>query len=56
MFSFLQNRSLQVRTSGGIVQGRRALTFDGTPYWAYQGIPYAKPPLGDLRFKVCRKK
>lgn len=56
MFTFLQDRNLLVRTSGGIVQGRRALTFDGTPYLAYQGIPYAKPPVGDLRFKVCLKR
>lgn len=53
MFIFLQDKNLQVETTSGIVQGRRALTFDGYPYWAYQGIPYAKPPLADLRFKVC---
>lgn len=25
------------------------------PYLAFSNIPYAKPPLGNLRFKVCRR-
>ena len=38
-----------LRTSTGPIQGK-VLEFDGKKVEAFFGIPYAKPPLGDLRF------
>ena len=43
-----------VHTSMGDIQGRIVdFTFDGVPYKGrkFLGIPYAKPPVGDLRFR-----
>ena len=36
----------------GSVRGKRGQTRDGREYLGFFGIPYAKPPLGDLRFQV----
>lgn len=41
-----------VKTKDGLLRGKAAFTGEGTRYWSFQGIPYAKPPVGDLRFKV----
>ncbi|CAG9835474.1 unnamed protein product [Diabrotica balteata] len=45
------NCSLQVSTTHGIIQGSKKITIKGLPYFAYEGIPFAQPPLGDLRFR-----
>lgn len=36
----------------GQVQGFEMLSTTGRKIAAFRGIPYAKPPVGDLRFKV----
>lgn len=42
-----------VSTESGQLRGLLYRTiFDDKPYYAFRGIPYAKPPLGELRFKV----
>jgi hypothetical protein len=41
-----------VRVAQGKLRGGRVTTNTGTPYYSFQGIPYAKPPVGELRFKV----
>jgi hypothetical protein len=41
-----------VGVAQGDLRGRRALTKSGLQYYSFQGIPYAKPPVGNLRFKV----
>lgn len=42
-----------IETKDGPVRGQLKTTnFNGKPYYAFQGIPYAKPPVGELRFKV----
>lgn len=40
-----------VTTANGMIMGLQISTPD-ISYYSFQGIPYAKPPLGDLRFKV----
>ncbi|XP_047106309.1 juvenile hormone esterase-like [Schistocerca piceifrons] len=35
----------------GALRGRRLKTPSGRTYCSFQGIPYAKPPVGPLRFK-----
>ncbi|XP_074030604.1 para-nitrobenzyl esterase isoform X1 [Leptinotarsa decemlineata] len=43
--------NVEVKISDGHIRGRQLLTERKTPYFAFQDIPYAKPPVGDLRFK-----
>jgi len=40
-----------VKTSYGPIRGEK-LNYENTSYRAFKGIPYAAPPVGDLRFKV----
>lgn len=40
-----------IRTSTGWVQGTHMKTIKGRDISAFMGIPYAKPPVGDLRFR-----
>lgn len=39
-------------TKYGRVIGTREQSMKGRIFHAYRGIPYAKPPIGNLRFKV----
>lgn len=41
-----------ISTIYGPVQGRLRYGVRSGNYYSFQGIPYARPPLGDLRFKV----
>lgn len=43
---------LEVRIADGILKGKVLQSRDGRTYYSYTGIPYAKPPIGELRFKV----
>jgi hypothetical protein len=36
----------------GDLRGRKVSTKSGLHYYSFQGIPYAKPPVGNLRFHV----
>ncbi|XP_018328850.1 venom carboxylesterase-6-like [Agrilus planipennis] len=42
---------ISVETQYGIVGGFPKISADGRKYIAFEGIPYAKPPLGSLRFE-----
>lgn len=42
-----------VVTENGAVRGRLELSFlHKMPFYSFKGIPYAQPPVGELRFKV----
>ncbi|XP_067006808.2 esterase E4 [Anabrus simplex] len=40
-----------VTVTEGQLRGRRVATLSGKKYYKFQGIPYAKPPIGPLRFQ-----
>lgn len=46
-----KNWDLEVCTSMGCLLGTTEEGFE-RPYLAWYGVPYATPPLGDLRFEV----
>lgn len=41
-----------VEVNNGKLMGKKSLDYDGQDYFSFQGIPYAKPPVGELRLKV----
>lgn len=46
------SESLKVKISAGSLVGRHLTTHNGRAMRAFMGIPYAQPPVGELRFKV----
>ncbi|KAH8369272.1 hypothetical protein KR009_006102 [Drosophila setifemur] len=44
-----------VQTTHGKVRGTRLKSLYDEQFYAFDGIPYAEPPLGDLRFKEPRE-
>lgn len=42
--------SLQVQVADGPVWGFRGVSYDNRSYVAFEGIPYAMPPIGERRF------
>lgn len=51
-----QVRPQYVETSYGDVVGSYGFSSCGRRFEAYRGIPYAQPPVGDLRFKVPHRR
>ncbi|XP_061714872.1 esterase FE4-like isoform X1 [Cydia pomonella] len=43
---------VQVRVRDGVLEGQVLDNVLGGQYYSFKGIPYAAPPLGDLRFKA----
>lgn len=42
-----------IETNSGSIRGRLETSiWKKVDFYAFRGIPYAKPPVGDLRFKV----
>lgn len=41
-----------MRVAEGKLRGRSETLLGGEVYYSFKGIPYASPPIGDLRFKV----
>jgi len=41
-----------LQLSQGKIQGSILISRSGRKFNAFQGIPYAKPPISDLRFEV----
>lgn len=47
---------VEVDIESGRVRGKRSLTlFREKPYYSFRGIPFAQPPVKDLRFKVSNR-
>lgn len=42
--------SCHVEVSQGVLKGKECITFYGKKYYSFEGIPYAEPPVGKLRF------
>lgn len=45
-----------ITISEGKIQGIKLKSVTGKEYLAFRGIPYAQPPIGDLRFRVIFRK
>lgn len=44
---------IQIRTKNGLIRGLHETSQrKHVDFYAFRGIPYAKPPLDELRFKV----
>ena len=41
-----------VKVKHGILRGSVKENVEGGKYIVFEGIPYAEPPIGELRFKV----
>lgn len=52
IFFTLASCELEVKLSKGKIKGQILKSRNGRPYYSYTGIPYAKPPVNELRFKV----
>jgi carboxylesterase type B len=47
--------SIRVKVDQGVVRGCEEKLPDGRSFLRFSGVPYAKPPLGELRFKSPQK-
>lgn len=52
-YRYYHRDEITVRTKSGLVKGFRIESHYDYRYLNFIGIPYAKPPVGNLRFKVC---
>ncbi|KAL7294020.1 hypothetical protein TKK_0012590 [Trichogramma kaykai] len=50
-----QKNEPTVQTSSGWIRGYYKKSYQGRLYEAYEGIPYAHPPVGKLRFQAPKK-
>lgn len=48
-------KSVRVETHLGPIVGLQVQSMFDYKYIGFQGVPYAKPPIGDLRFRVSKK-
>ncbi|XP_017119545.1 esterase B1 [Drosophila elegans] len=52
-FRLATGHTVTLDTKYGQVRGlQRKTVYDEEPYFAFEGIPYAKPPVGELRFRA----
>jgi carboxylesterase type B len=43
-----------IESKSGPIQGTVETSREGRSFYAFRGIPYAAPPMGELRFKVSQ--
>ena len=48
--------TVNVCVTEGELRGTKAVNVSGTTFCSFKGIPYAKPPLGSLRFSVSTQR
>ncbi|KAK4308731.1 hypothetical protein Pmani_019593 [Petrolisthes manimaculis] len=48
-------QSAQVQTTLGLIYGTQEFTDQPRPFFAFRGIPYARPPVGGLRWSTPQK-
>lgn len=53
-YRYYLGETFTVDTKSGPVKGYKISSSFDYSYYNFHGIPYAKPPIGELRFKVCR--
>lgn len=41
-----------VTVAQGELRGKTGVDYEGGTFYSFQGIPYARAPIGELRFKV----
>lgn len=46
------NANVVAKTTYGPVRGIQRTSIVGEEYLSFRGVPYARPPIGDFRFKV----
>lgn len=51
-FNFIKCDPPTVTLPQGELVGKALTNENGKEYFSYTGVPYAKPPVGELRFKV----
>lgn len=44
--------TVQVQLQQGVIEGARSEAGEGRFFYTFKSIPFAKPPVGALRFKV----
>lgn len=49
------NESVTTDTEYGKVRGVKRLSIYDVPYFSFEGIPYAQPPVGELRFRAPQR-
>ncbi|XP_060646789.1 esterase B1-like [Drosophila nasuta] len=49
------NESVIADTEYGKVRGVKRLSIYDVPYFSFEGIPYAQPPIGELRFRAPQR-
>ncbi len=52
LFFFDLGDSVQVSTKNGILEGKVEKSRGGREFFSFYRVPYAEPPIGDLRFEV----
>lgn len=50
--AMVTNNDMILYLKQGQIRGGNMVSRNGREFKAFQGIPYAKPPIDDLRFKV----
>ena len=51
----LEKERMVLNTEDGRILGFKEYSTKGLEFFTFHAIPYAKPPVGELRFKVCTR-